>query len=65
MVALEMEDIPSLIKVFIHGGKERIGLTQGELVINYLLQEGMSIKGSLLPKAGPSRNLISMESFRL
>ena len=35
---------PYLSKLFIHGRKECIQLTQGEPAIKYLLQEGMPIK---------------------
>ena len=47
-------DSPCLSKLFIHGRKECIQLTQGGPEIKYLLQEGMSGKGSLLAKpSGP------------
>lgn len=47
---VEETDSPCLSTLFIHVGKECIGLTQGEPEIKYLLLEGMPKKVSLLDK---------------
>lgn len=47
---IEETDGPCLSELFIHDGKECIGLTQDEPEIKYLLLEGMPRKVNLLAK---------------
>jgi hypothetical protein len=67
MTVLDKGDSPCLSKLFIHGEKGCIRLSQGGPKIKYLFQEGMPRKGSShwLDIRGLSRYLISTESSGL